>query len=178
MKDNLIKWLIFDIFFIITFGMVGHFVYEWSGENSIVGILFPVNESTWEHIKLAILPSLILFTIQFRVFHKNNNFYIGTFLSILLMIILIPALFYGYTAVIENNLIFDIIVFVLSVIIGQIVFYKVMKLEQISKNGKMLSIIGLVAIIIFYLTLTYFPPRNFLFKDPITGGYGINGHAK
>jgi hypothetical protein len=178
MKNNLVKWLIFDILFIITLGTLGHFVYDWSGENSIVGLFFSVNESSWEHIKLAILPSLILFAIQYPVFHRNNNFYMSTFLSILLMIILIPALFYGYTAVIEDNLVFDIIDFVLSVVIGQIIFYKVMKSEQISKNYKILSIIGMVVIVICYLTFTYFPPRNLLFKDPITGDYGINGHAK
>ena len=43
--------------FTLILGTVGHFFYEWSGENKIAGIFFPVNESVWEHMKLTLLPT-------------------------------------------------------------------------------------------------------------------------
>lgn len=40
-------------------GALCHFTYEWSGNNFIVGLFTPVNESVWEHLKLVWLPMLL-----------------------------------------------------------------------------------------------------------------------
>ena len=37
-------------------GVLFHFMYEWTGENAIAGLFFPINESTWEHLKLIFFP--------------------------------------------------------------------------------------------------------------------------
>jgi hypothetical protein len=177
MNNNLKKWLIFGIIFIVTLGSLSHFIYEWSNENSLVGLLVAVNESTWEHIKLAIFPSLILMAIQYPFLGKNKNFFIATFMSILAMVILIPVFFYGYQIFFTDSLILDILDFIVSVIIGQFIFYKVMKMDEIPKICRISSIIGIVIIVIGYLSFTYFPPRIFLFEDPNTNNYGIAGHG-
>ena len=36
-----------------------HFVYDWSGGNTVVGLLAATNESVWEHTKLIYFPMLI-----------------------------------------------------------------------------------------------------------------------
>lgn len=172
--NKLKKWLIFGIIFIIGVGSLSHFVYEWSGYNKIVGIFVLVNESVWEHIKGAIFPSLILMIIQYKYLRDNNNFIVASFLSILTIILLIPLIFYGYQLFVGNMLILDILDFIISVILGQFVFYKVMKYEYLSKSVRILSIIGLTIIIISYLLFTYYPPKIFLFEDPVTFSYGIN----
>ncbi len=175
MKDNLKKWLLFGILFIIILGSLAHFMYEWSGKNPIMGLLTAVNESTWEHIKLAIFPSLILLLIQYPFLKNNKNFFVGTFLSMLTMILLIPIIFYGYQAIIGKDIfILDILDFIISVIIGQFIFYKVMKLKVLPMVWRISSIIGIIIITFGYLTFSYFPPRTFIFEDPITKTYGIN----
>ncbi len=78
--SKLKKWLIFNIIFIIILGSLSHFIYEWSGYNKIIGIFVAVNESVWEHIKLAIFPALILMLIQYKSLSKNHNFFIAHFL--------------------------------------------------------------------------------------------------
>lgn len=176
--DNLKKWLIFSIIFIVTLGTLSHFIYGWLGENPIAGIFVAVNESTWEHIKIAIFPSLIVFAIQYKHLKDNNNFFVGSFLSMLTMIILIPALFYGYKAIVgDDSLIFDIFDFIFSIVVGELVFYKVMKSKELPEVYKTSSIIGLIIIAICYLTFSYYPPKNFLFEDPITHKYGVEGHS-
>ena len=40
-------------------GVLFHFMYEWTGENAIAGLFFPINESTWEHMKLVFFPMLV-----------------------------------------------------------------------------------------------------------------------
>lgn len=37
-----------------------HGLYEWSGENVVAGLFAPVNESVWEHLKLAFYPVIVL----------------------------------------------------------------------------------------------------------------------
>ena len=53
LKSNIIK----GILFVSIAGTLAHFVYEWSNNNYILGFFFPVNESTWEHMKLFFFPS-------------------------------------------------------------------------------------------------------------------------
>jgi len=45
--------------FIIIQGSAFHFTYELSGNNPVVGSISAVNESVWEHLKLAFWPALI-----------------------------------------------------------------------------------------------------------------------
>lgn len=172
--DKLKKWLIFGIIFIILIGSLSNFIYEWSGYNKIVGIFVPVNESVWEHMKGAIFSSLILMMIQYKFLGYNKNFITASFLSIFTIIFLIPLIFYGYQLFIRKMLVLDILDFIISVIIGQFIFYKVMKYEYISKFIRILSVIGLIIIVVNYLFFTYYPPKIFLFEDPITFSYGID----
>ena len=48
--------IIIGILAVWVSGSLFHFVYDWTGRNTFVGLFFPTNESTWEHMKLAFLP--------------------------------------------------------------------------------------------------------------------------
>ena len=50
------------IFMIIAMGAgtLFHFIYEWSGFHPLAGLFAPVNESTWEHLKMLFFPVLLL----------------------------------------------------------------------------------------------------------------------
>ena len=43
-------------------GTLIHFLYGLSGEFFLVGLLAPVNESVWEHLKLALWPTTLWWT--------------------------------------------------------------------------------------------------------------------
>ena len=49
--EFLISFLVISIV-----GTLLHFVYEWSNHNNIISLFAAVNESTWEHIKIALTP--------------------------------------------------------------------------------------------------------------------------
>ena len=53
------KLEIIGFFFTIIFGTLSHFFYNWSGKNQIIGYFCPINESTWEHLKMLIVPILL-----------------------------------------------------------------------------------------------------------------------
>ena len=52
---------------IAAIGALLHFTYEWSNNNSLIATFSTVNESTWEHLKLAFFPILIFGIIDLLV---------------------------------------------------------------------------------------------------------------
>ena len=53
------KWELAGLFVTLILGNLLHFVFDWSGENSIVAAFAAVNESTWEHMKLLVIPWVV-----------------------------------------------------------------------------------------------------------------------
>ena len=47
------------IIFISMFGTLLHFLYEIRKHNKLVAVFSAVNESTWEHIKIGMTPTII-----------------------------------------------------------------------------------------------------------------------
>lgn len=173
-KKNLKKWFIFGSMFIIILGTLSHFFYDWSGESKILGIFVPVNESVWEHVKLALFPSLLLFFIRLFFLKDNKNFIIATFFSVLTMVVLIPSLFYLCIFIVgKDQLILNILNFIVSVITGEYIFYIIMKKFPLNKTYKVISVLGLILILSMYFTFTLFPPKISIFEDPVTNTYGF-----
>ena len=59
------KFQVFSTIFSLISGVLLHFAYEWSDNNTFVGLFSAVNESTWEHLKLVFFPSLIYFLFEY-----------------------------------------------------------------------------------------------------------------
>ena len=51
MSKTLLKLDIIGFVFVSVIGTLAHFVFEWSGNNTVVGLFCPINESPWEHLK-------------------------------------------------------------------------------------------------------------------------------
>lgn len=66
----------------------------------------------------------------------------------------------------------DILVFILAVFVGYTAAYYILTARSRPALNAV-SAVGLLILLALYLALTYFPPRCFLFRDPVTGGYGI-----
>ncbi len=174
MKKPILKWEIIGIVFIVLTGGLLHFVFEWSGSWRPMVIIAAVNESTWEHLKLAFWPALIYFLIEIFFIRKtSNNFYFAKAVGILLMPVSITVLFYAYTVFIEDMLAIDLIIFVVAVIIGQLVSYKLLKAKPLARWTNGMGIALLVLMTAAFSTLTYYAPELEIFRDPVNGGYGI-----
>ena len=164
---------VIGIVLICIVGTLLHFVYEWSHHNKIVAIFAAVNESTWEHIKICMTPT-ILWSL---LYIGKPNYIIALALSLLTIIIVIPMLFYTYTAFTKKSILFiDVICFYVTVITSQLVFHYFIDMSNLTSIYTYLSIGLLVIEFVLYFTLTYFPPKNFIFKDPITHKYSLEGH--
>ncbi|MEM2889973.1 MAG: DUF6512 family protein [Candidatus Hadarchaeum sp.] len=175
MNKKLFYWTIAGTFFIIFFGSFLHFAFELSGNFRPLALIAAVNESTWEHLKLAFWPAFIFYAIEFKFLRKSvPNFIIAKVVSLWIMPIAIIIIFYSYQWLLgQDILILDIITFIIAIIAGQMVSYNIMNRKKMSQKWNLFAIIFLVIIILVFSLLTFLPPRFFLFRDPISGGYGI-----
>jgi hypothetical protein len=159
----------------IIFGSALHFVYQWSGYQKIVALIAAVNESTWEHLKLGFWPLLIWAIIEYFVFGKGKkNFIFAKAITLFSFCILVPLIFYSYSALLGTNYLFlDILTFIVSVLIAQYIGFRLISFGK-DLRMKTLGIILIVVLIIMFLSFSFFPPKLFLFKDPVSGGYGVD----
>ena len=169
--------VLFRILIICIIGTLLHFTYEMSKHNKIVGLFSAVNESVWEHIKIALTPTiLITLLLGFNDF-CYGSFFEGLFISLFSIIILIPILFYTYTYFTKKSVLtIDVICFYITVTISQLLYDTLVNIDT-SLLADYLSLIGIIIIIIIYSVLTLLPIKNGLFKDPITKKYGVKGHS-
>ena len=165
------------IIFIAVIGTFLHFLYELSHHNKIVAIFAAVNESTWEHIKICMTPSLLWCLYDGYVYGMNSNFLIAKALCFLTIILLIPILFYTYTFFTKKSILWvDVICFYVTVVCSSYVFKYFIEMNSLPFIYVYLSGILLFIIIGAYMFLTFNPLRNFIFVDPITHKYGLRGH--
>ena len=166
------KYEIISAIFIIILGTLLHFTYNWSNNNSIVGIYSAINESTWEHLKLVFYPMLIS-TIIGNILYKKNipNYICIKTKGIILSMLFIVISFYTYTGIIGTNYsIINILLFIISIIISQLYTYKLISTNH--KCNKIYSILILLLLFDCFVIFTFYPPHINLFKDPITNNYG------
>jgi protein-S-isoprenylcysteine O-methyltransferase Ste14 len=86
------------------------------------------------------------------------------------------VLYYSYTALLGHGLlIVDIAIFVVAVIAGQLVSYKLLMASPLPEKLNRFVPIALAVLGILFVLFTFYPPHLPLFRDSVTGGYGIVG---
>jgi hypothetical protein len=173
------KVLVFEIIgtlFIILLGGAFHFTYELSGKLAVVGAFSAVNESVWEHLKLAFWPSLLWLVIAYFPLRKlTNNYLTAKTIGTSMMVTIIPIVFYSYTSIVgESIFTIDITTFILAVVIGQVSSYLLFKKNVFSECVDKIAIVVLLAFAVAFVVFTFYPPHIAVFQDPISGGYGIS----
>ena len=164
------KYIIIGIIFTSVMGTLSHFLYEWTDRNLIVSLFCPVNESTWEHIKLLYFPMLLysLF-LKWRMKTQFPHIFSAALSGILVGCASIPILFYTYTGILGYNLLWaDIAVFLFSVLLAFIWTYNSAVSQSGSSAGKCYYPVRITALILFvlFLVFTFCPPQIGLFISP------------
>jgi hypothetical protein len=170
MKKRVFKLELVGVFFIIILGSLFHFTYEWSGRFWLLGIFSAVNESSWEHLKLAVFPATVWFLLERRWLKKEEipNFVFAKVKGIFLMPALILVIFYSYTAILgKNYLPLDILSFVVAVFAGQMLSFWIMLWPPVKKIYQQIGIVFLALLLLSFALFTFWPPKIFLFKDPV-----------
>lgn len=173
---SLKKWHLAGFVFTIIIGTLVHFVYQWSGESVISAPFSAVNESTWEHLKLLVVPLLLFSIAEYVCYGKTlSNFLAARTLCALAGMAAIVVVFYGYTAFTKQNWLWaDIGVFILAVALSYSLSYVLLKHGLLSGKGWEIAARVLLALLaVSFILFTTQPPHLFLFQDPVTGQYGM-----
>lgn len=174
-REHVLIWEVVGVFFLIVAGSLLHFVYNWSNQIPIVGVISPVNESVWEHLKLGFWSLAVFSIIEYWFIRGEiNNFLLAKGLGVLVLQCSILLVFYTYNAFLEGPILaIDISSYVLGCVICQVVSFVILTRTGVMKiqNGIGLAIIVIHALLL--ITFTFKPPHLPIFQDSHSLSYGM-----
>ena len=175
--DIMKKIKIIGVIVIFAFTVLYHFLYELL-PNPVFAIFFPVNESIWEHMKLLYSGLLSWGIIEYFILKKKQihykNYVSTLFITMITSIIIYLIMYLPLYNAFGENMIISITLLIIVIIIEQILSYYLL---NYSKENKTLNKVSILLIVLGYVTLTsltYNPPRNYIFYDTVENKYGID----
>ena len=174
MKQGSILWQAAG-FAVATFGgTILHFLYDWTSGSIWVSPISGVNESTWEHMKLLFWPLFLFGLIQRPFFREQENYWCVKLVEILLGLVLIPVLFYTYNGVFGKSPDWiNISIFYISAALVFLFEWWAFKKDWLSCEHPRIAFVAICLIGVLFVVFTFEPPQFPLFRDPLTGTYGI-----
>ena len=104
---------------------------------------------------------------------RVNNFLTAKAIAVYIIPIITGLVFYGYTAIIgEEILIIDILIFLVAIVVGQLTSYKIMTSVKLPKYTNVVSLIFIILLALILMLFTLYPPHLPIFLDA-RGFYGI-----
>jgi hypothetical protein len=175
MKKLILRWELSGILFVFLLGALLHFVFEWSGESRVIGVIASVNESVWEHFKQGFWPMCLYAGIEYRFIRSHiNNFFTAKAVAVYLIPIITALVFYAYTtATGEEILIVDILIFAVAITAGQLTSYRILTSMKLPEYANMISVAFISILALVLILFTFYPLHLPIFLDGNTGTYGI-----
>lgn len=174
MKRTVWLWKLSGFAFTSLFGTLLHFAYEWLGEPVWCAPFSGVNESTFEHMKLLFWPIFVYAIIESIFFKGYNSFWCVKLRATLLGLSLIPLIFYTYNGVIGRSSDF-VNISIFFVAAAAVYIYENKHQEDGAADCKspLLAFVSMCVIALLFTLFTFFTPHLAIFRDPISGAYGI-----
>lgn len=155
-------------------GTLLHFLYDWLGEAAWIAPFSGVNESTWEHMKLLFWPMFLFAIGQSFFFRERADYWCVKLRGVLLGLILIPIIFYTYNGVVGRSPDWiNIAIFFIAAAIAYIYETRLFQAQKLRCKHPRLAIATLCTIALLFAIFTFATPQIAIFKDPLTGTYGV-----
>lgn len=176
MKRDLLLWQFAGFVLTSLGGTLLHFLYDWTNQSILIAPFSGVNESTWEHMKLLFFPLFIFALVQSRFFKEYANFWCVKRTGIMTGLGLIPVLFYTYNGVFGKspdwiNIVIFFIAAAMAFMLEMWLFPKGSWRCQSPRFA--FALICLIGVL--FVVFTFATPQIPLFRDPLTGTYGVSG---
>ena len=173
MKQQSILWQWAGFALATLGGTILHFLYDWTGESSLISPFSGVNESTWEHMKLLFWPLFLFALVQRLFFEDQENYWCVKLAEILLGLVLIPVLFYTYNGVFGKSPDWvNIAIFYITALLVFLFERWAFQKDRLHCKYPVLAFAAICLIGAAFVVFTFAPPQIPLFQDPITGTYG------
>lgn len=161
------RYLVAGLLFTAVLGILMHFFYEWSGGSPIVGLVSPVNESAWEHMKLIFFPVLFWSLLMpSRISSEAPALRPALLAGGLLGTLLVPVLFYTYSGILGYDVTWvDIGIFFIGILTAFACAWILRSSEKTEQKRTAVYFLTVLFIILFFL-FTFLPPDIGLFAEP------------
>ncbi len=175
MKQSVRKRKLAGFLFVSVLGTFLHFFYDIAGHSIAAALISAVNESIWEHMKLIFYP-MLLFSVAEAAWATEGKDVIrcSSLAGILLALILIPVLYYTYTGILGISADwFNVTIFFLAAGAAYCLEYRLETGVQTCRISAAVWWGVILLILAAFTAATFLPPHIPLFRDPVTGYYGI-----
>ena len=159
-------------------GVIAHFLYNLFNKNKILGAFTPVNESTFEHLKLLFFPFILVSVIETLIF-KLDFINIMTYrvLHISISILMLPICYYFIKKLKLDSGLINIMLYFIMLFLAYFLSYIIEKKQLLTSLWMNINSLLLFTVVLFsFIIFTFCPPHVPLFKDPLTNTYGIVSH--
>ena len=174
MKKSISLWQWLGFLFVCVAGTALHYVYDWTGESVFAAAFSGVNESVWEHMKILFFPMLVFAILQGCFWREQANFWSVKALGVLAGLVSIPVLFYTVNGAFGKTPGWlNITIFFASAAVAFFLEYLLFKkaLPKCKYHGWGILVLGALALV--FVIFTFATPELPLFRDPLTGTYGV-----
>lgn len=157
----------------LIIGIVGtlwHFIYEWSGDNALIGMVAPINESVWEHLKLIFFPTVIYSVIEYFILNRKPENYIpASALGLFSGMFSIVAFFYTYSGILGFTVSFlNILSFFIGLTVMLAIKKSVLSKEMFSSVAALkISLAFLILNAVLFGIWSFSPPTIAIFTPPV-----------
>ena len=174
MKRSIELWQLMGFAVTSLGGTLLHFLYDWLGKAVWIAPFSGVNESTWEHMKLLFWPIFLFAIVQSFFFKDRADFWCVKLRGILWGLVLIPVLFYTYNGVIGKSPDWlNIAIFFLAAAVAYLYETRLFHAENPRCRSPKRAFIILCVTALLFVVFTFATPMIGIFKDPLTGTYGV-----
>ena len=156
-------------------GTLLHFLYDWTGGSCLAAPFSGVNESTWEHMKLLYWPLILFAVIQHFFCRDEKNYWCIKLAATALGLLLIPVLFYTYNGMFGKSPDYvNIAIFYIAAAAAFLLEWWAFRKVFLKCKHPQLALGVLLFIGVLFVVFTFNTPNIPLFRDPVTGGFGIS----
>ena len=152
-----------------------HFVFDITNGSALSILFGAVNESVWEHVKIFAAGYVVWAVFELLCIKPPvKKFVVAKTFSLYALSLSIISFFYIYTYFTKKPLLgLDIAASVIFVALSQLSSYLLTTRDNKIKDYFPVACMMLMLYFLMFFSFTMFPPKADLFKDPLTGTYGI-----
>lgn len=162
-KKIIIRTIVFYLITVII-GTLSHFAFSKFNFDLFFKPIFPINESTFEHLKLFFYPFILTSIIEGLIYNEKLDYLIAKRGFIISFIMLFEIVYISImTKIFGINTFINISSYYILMLISYIISFKLNNDSKVIKIGGYINIL-LWVIAFFYFT--YYPLNTNIFIDP------------
>jgi len=161
------RWEVASLPFVFVAGSLLHFTYDWFDRSPWIAPFAAIDESVWEHLKLAFWPAVAFSVLEAVVFGSHvRNFVLAKAVGLSVAPLTIVLGYYGYTSVLGfHTLAADLGLFGIAVTLGAAASLAVFAVGDFAVRGRIVGFAVIVAWIAAFASFTFQKPPLGLFHS-------------